>query len=322
LRNQSEKRKIRVYLEGLILTAGSYLAIMGPWFIRNILVFGSPLAPGGSRPLWIIGYDEIFIYPASLLTMERWLSSGLAAILEARSWALGINLQRSIAEQGLIFLSPLIVFGLWHSRKDHRIRLGIFAWLCTFLIMTFVFPYQGARGGFFHSSAAFLPLLWSAAAIGFEMALEWAQRVRKWNIRQSRTVFTIAILCFTLFLTIFSSWSKFAKDGQASSRWEANHTTYQQVETSIKGLGAEPQEIILTVNPPGYFGSTSRRSIAIPDGNILTTLEVAEKYGARYLALEKDHPKGLDDLYENPQMQIDGLKYLLSVGDTHLFVVD
>jgi len=304
------------------MVIGGYLAIMGPWFMRNILVFGSPLAPGGSRSLWITGYDELFIYPANQLTVERWLSSGLVSILESRSWALGINLQRSIAEQGLIFLTPLIVYGLWKSRKDNRIQLGILAWLCTFLIMTFVFPYQGARGGFFHSSAALLPLLWSAATIGFSAILDWAHHVRNWNIKEARIVFTIAILGFTLFLTIYSGWSKFAKEGQAPSKWEENHFIYEQVEMAITEFGAGHQEIVLTINPPGFFESTSRPAIAIPDGDILTTIEVAEKYGGRYLVLEKDHPQGLDDLYENPYLPIDGLQYILSVADTHLFVVE
>jgi len=322
LRCPPGKRKYWAFLEGFILVISGYLAIMGPWFIRNLLEFGSFLAPGGSRSLWIVGYDELFIYPASQLTMKHWLSSGLPVILEARRWALGVNFQRGIAEQGMIFLTPLIIIGLWQSRQDHRIQLGTLAWICTFLIMTLVFPYQGARGGLFHSSAALLPLLWSASTIGFSAVLEWTHRIRNWNIKQARIVFSTAILCFTLFLTIFSGWSKFAKDGQGPAPWEKNHFTYQQVEVAIKEIGAVPQDIVLTINPPGYFETTSRPAIAIPDGDILITLEVAKKFGAKYLVLETDHPKGLDGLYENPQMKIDGMNYLFSVDDSHLFVVE
>ncbi|MFC1997035.1 hypothetical protein ACFLXI_05440 [Chloroflexota bacterium] len=315
-------RKSSAILEGFILVIIGYLTIMGPWFIRNYLEFGSPLAPGGSRSLWIINYNELFIYPANQLTMEHWLTSGLEAILEARSWALGINLQRSITEQGLIFLSPLIIIGLWYSRKDNRIQLAILAWLSTFMIMTFVFPYQGARGGFFHSSAALLSILWTAATIGFNAILEWLNRVRNWNIREARIVFTIAILCFAFLITIYSSWIKFTYNGQAPSQWESNQITYQQVEEAITDFGAFPQEIVLTINPPGYSVATSRRAIAIPDGDILTTLDVAEKYGARFLVLGKDHPNGLDDLYNNPQIRVDRLKYIISVSDTHLFIIE
>lgn len=322
LRYVAGKKKAKAYLEGCILVIGGYLVIMGPWFFRNLQVFNSPLAPGGSFSLWILNYDETFIFPAQQLTIERWLSSGLGAILEARRWAIGINLQRSIAEQGMIFLTPLILFGLWQYRKDQRIQLGIFAWLCTFSIMTFVFPYQGARGGFFHSSAALLPLLWSATTIGFDSILEWANRVRNWNIREARIVFSIAILCFTLFLTIFNGWSKFAKDGKGISAWEKNYITYQQAEAAINEFGAVNQEIVMTINPPGYYESTNRPAIAIPDGDILTMLEVANKYGAIYLVLEKDHPKGLDNLYRNPHLQIEGIKYLSSIDDTHLFIIE
>jgi hypothetical protein len=321
-RSKQGKDKLFAYAEGLMLVIIGYLFIMGPWFTRNFLAFGSPLAPGGSRSLWITSYDEMFIYPANQLTAERWLSSGISNLLAARGWAFSINLQRSIAEQGLIFLSPFIILGLWQSRRDLRIKLGILAWLCTFLIMTFVFPYQGARGGFFHSSAALLALFWSAATIGFSAVLDWAHRVRNWNLREARIVFTIAILLFSFALTIFGGWNQFSKDDQNLPKWERNQYTYQKVEKFIHDLGAGDQEIVLAINPPGYFESSKRPVIAIPDGDISTTLEVARKYGASYLVLEIDHPKGLSDLYKHPRMGVDGLQYLFSISNTHLFLIE
>jgi hypothetical protein len=322
LRIISEKNIVRTYFDEFLLVIVGYLVIMGPWFIRNYLVFQSLLAPGGSLSIWILKYDEIFIFPAEQLSVQRWLSAGLSAILGARLWAMSINLQRSIAEQGLIFLTPFILLGLWISRKDRRIQWGIFAWLCTFFLMTFIFPFQGARGGFFHSSAALLPLFWSTATIGFNSVLDWAHRVRNWNLRQSRIVFSIAIIIFTLFLTIFNAWNKFAKNEKGISSWEDSHVTYQQTEDVINEFGAAPDDIVMTINPPGYHASTYRSAIAIPDGDIYTALEVAKKFGATYLVLEEDHPEKLDELYQNPRLLVKGINLIATIDHTYLYIIE
>ena len=321
-RKQPGKKKSKIYLEGLLLVLTGYFMVMGPWFIRNLLTMGVPLAPGGSRSLWITTYDEIFLFPSNQLTLEHWLSSGLPAILKARSWALNMNLQRTIAEQGLIFLFPFILIGLWKYRGDYRIKIGIFAWFVTFLLMTIIFPYQGARGGFYHSSAAFLALIWSSAAIGFEVVLIWTHRHRNWNVPQARIVFSIAFLLITLGLTIFNLWNKFSPDSSGVASWDQNTHTYQQVDLALSDHGIDPQAIVLTGNPPGYHLVADQPAIAIPDGDVKSALEVALKFQASYLILEPDHPKGLDSLYNNPQMSPDGLKYLSSVADTHIFIME
>ena len=320
--NQQERTRLRAIFEGCILIIGGYLAIMGPWFIRNMQVFGSPMAPGGSRSLWIIEYNELFIFPASQLTMERWWAAGLETILQTRIWALKINLQRSIAEQGMIFLTPLILIGLWQYRRDFRIKLGAFVWFCTLVVMTFVFPYQGARGGFFHSSAALLPLLWVTATIGLNAALEWASRARGWNIKEAGIVFSVATILIAGLLTGFVLLSNVFGGNADQPQWEENRITYQHLEQTILKLGAHPEDIVLTTNPPGYFAHTNRSAIAIPDGNIKTLLDVAEKYQGKFLVLEKDHPEGLDDLYDNPEMHPSGLQYLTTVEDTHIFIIE
>ncbi len=320
-RNQKERSKLLAIFEGCILVLGGYLIIMGPWFFRNIQTFGFPLAPGGSRSFWIINYNELFIFPASQLTFERWLATGLESLLQARVWALKINLQRSLAEQGMIFLAPLILLGLWHSRRDFCIKLGVFIWLCTFTVMTFIFPFQGARGGFFHSSAALLPLLWSAAAIGLSAALDWAGRARGWSVTEAGAVFTIATLLIASLLSGFILFNNHFSGKLDHPKWEENRATYQKLDKNIHEFGFQSNEIVMTTNPPGYFAYTNRPAIAIPDGGVATLLEVAEKFQGTIVVLEKDHPEGLNDLYANPELTPTGLEYLTTIEGTHIFII-
>jgi hypothetical protein len=188
--------------------------------------------------------------------------------------------------------------------------------------MTFVFPYQGARGGFFHSSAALLPLLWAMAPPGLNSILDWTHHTLGWKVREPQVVFSVAILFFALFLTIFTTGTKFLSIDQKPPQWEQNRRSYQNTEAALRELGANLEDTVLTINPPGYYAYTHRPAIAIPDGSIQTVLQVADQFHGRYLILEAGHPDGLAKLYANPETNHPRLKYLTSVEETHIFIIE
>ncbi len=163
----------------ILLGLIGYTVIMAPWFVRNISVFGTPLAPGGAKMLWLTSYDQLFAFPSSQLTAAAWWRSGFAAILKVRLWSLGLNLANTLAVQGEVFLLPLIGVGFWHMRKDRRIQLAGLAWLLTLGAMTIIFPFAGARGGFFHSGAALQTVWWVLAPLGLERVVAWGSRKRQ-----------------------------------------------------------------------------------------------------------------------------------------------
>ena len=78
----------------LLVTYYSFLALLGfllimsPWYARNLSVYGSLMAPGGSRALWLANYDQTFIYPPTALTMQSFLALGWDHIIADRLWAL------------------------------------------------------------------------------------------------------------------------------------------------------------------------------------------------------------------------------------------
>jgi hypothetical protein len=300
----------------LILLA--YLLIMGPWMLRNLSVFGTLLSPGGLRSLWLTNYDEIFSYPASILTFNHWINSGLKSILAARGWALGLNLQTALAIHGEIFLLALILAGVWRLRKDPRVKLGVLAWSGIFFAMTVVFPFPGARGGLFHSGAALQPLWWALAPVGLERFLDIGVEKRGWQINQARKVFSWGVVALALFLTTVVGYVRIVGDDNSSLAWNQTPRHYSQIEASLGQRGIAKDEIVMVNNPPGYFVATGRPAIVVPDGDIHSTLAAAQRYQAHYLLLESNHPKGLDNLYQNPG-DLPGLDYLYTLEDTHIF---
>jgi hypothetical protein len=272
-----------------------FLLLISPWYAHNLAVFGSLMAPGGSRALWLTNYNDTFAFPASQLTLQSWLASGWDAILKARLTALGTNLINAFAAQGGIFLFPFILLGLWRLRKDIRVRFALLAWTLLLLVMTFVFPFAGPRGAFFHAGAALQPIWWSLAPVGLDMLVASARK-RGWFDERAFVIFRGALVGIAILMTavIFII--------RVLPGWEREDGHYASAEALLVQQGAPRDARIIVRNPPGYNVTTGRAALAIPNGGISTLLAVAERYNARYLLLE---PEGvfndLKTLYEQPE---------------------
>ncbi len=269
-------------LRGAAVLVG-FLLIMGPWYARNLQVYGAPFSPATSRTLWLRFYNETFIYPPDLLTLQHLLESGWKAILETRLWALWQNAQTAFAVQGLVLLFPLILIGFWKHRHDLWVQLGALAWGALYLVLSLIFPFAGARGGFFHAGAALQPLWFALAAVGFEALLSWAARRRGWYLPEAQRVFRPALILFVALLTGYLIWGRVIRSG-----WGEGEQVYPAVERLLTELQAPAQAPILVLNPPAYFIMTGRPAVVHPYADENGLLDVARRYGVRYLALEPD----------------------------------
>ncbi len=332
------RQRFLFYLVRLVSTLAGYLLIMGPWFIRNFLVFGSPLGPGGAKMLWLTTYDQLFIYPPDQLSFTAWWQSGIASILKARLWALGVNLERTLAEQGEIFLLPFIIMGLWHLRRLPVVKTAALAWILTLLTMTIAFPFAGARGGFFHSGAALQPVWWALAPLGLDRAIEWGSRKRGWNSAQAGAVFRPALVVLAMLLSgvivvsrvIGTNGGSPTQSASASSStallpdyvWNQEANAYRQINRNMLEIGASPENVVMVANPPGFYLASGSSTIAVPDGDINTLVEVAHLYNADYLILEPGSiPVKLLEVYENPQQQVN-LVYKGEVAGARIFLIE
>jgi hypothetical protein len=325
-RKPGQSRISILYSFGCVLLG--YLLIMGPWFARNISVFGTPLAPGGTKMLWLNSYDQLFAFPASQLSMASWWHSGLAAILKARVWSLGVNLANTLSVQAEVFLLPLIGLGLWHLRKDRCVQLAGLAWLLTLGAMTVAFPFAGARGGFFHSGAALQTVWWALAPVGLEQVIQWGRRKRGWNAVQAGKIFRMAVVGLAVLLTGVVVWSRVfggsadpaSPQGQGLG-WGQENYSYSQIDKYLVLQGASATDTVMIANPPGFYLASGNPSIAVPDGNVNTLLAAAWQYHAHYLVLEAGSmPAGLLPVYENPMEQMD-LTYLGEVEHARIFII-
>lgn len=306
----------RVVPAGFLVLLG-YLLTMGWWHVRNLDLFGSLLTPGGGRLLWLQNYNQTFIYPPENLTRDSFLQAGWDLALQNRLRAFISNLSNAFAAQCGIFLFPFILIGLWQVRRDLRTKIAITGWLILFAVMTVIFPFAGSRGSFFHAGAAFQPYWWVAAPIGLESVIDWARRRGRFTEKNAPVFLQSILVLLALFMTVYLVNFRVIADG-----WAKDDLIYPSVEKMLIDQGISLEDVVIVRNPPGYFIASERYSVALPFGDESTILEVAEKFGARYLVLEKGGTfDSIQDLYEEPQSN-PAFVYLGEVNEAKLYRIE
>jgi len=297
-------RSGRALALGLLLSG--YVAVMAPWFVRNLAEVGSPLNPGGVRVLWMLGYDDLFSYPASGLSLGRWLGAGLAAHLELRLSAAGTMLQRALAENGLVFLSPFMLLGAVRLWSQAHVRIAMVYLIGLFAGLALAFPAVGARGAYFHASVAVMPILWSLAPVGVAAGTQWVGARRGWNIPRAVRTFTAGSVVIAGLLTLVLLARRMP--GAGGGGWGSGSEAYEAVGEQLARLddGRTP---VAVNNPPGFFAATDWPAVVIPNGDPPVLYQVVQRYGVGWVVLDANHPQGLAELYAAPT----GLEWLRPV---------
>ena len=313
-------RHVSLYFSQLFRTFGliffGYLIIMFPWYMRNISLFGSPMAPGGSRILWLTNYNDTFAFPSNQVNLASWLAAGWNSALQVRLWAFRMNIMNAFAAQGSILLFPFIMIGFWHFRHDIRTKLAGIGWLILFGVMTIFFPLAGARGGFFHAGAAFQPFWWSLAPLGLSVLTDFLYKRNILSAKHAGAVFQSMLVLICVLLSGLILQLRVLQPG-----WQPEEDLYLKVEQYIVEKGAGSEEVVIVRNPALYFLVSRRSAIVIPPGGPDTILAVAARYDASYFVLE---PGGVLEEYQaiyNLDEIHPGLEYLGEVNDARIYAI-
>jgi hypothetical protein len=318
---KSQLKIFRKIMSGSICLIG-YLLIMSAWFVRNDLVFGSFLAPGGESQFWLTHYNQIFSYPPGSITYNSWLQNGIVEALKVRLWALNMNLQNTLASQASIFLLPLILIGAWKLRKDPHVLIAFITWVGYVVLMSFVFPFAGARGGFFHSGAALQPMWWALAPVGLVTLVDWVGKKRAWNVAEASRIFLGGTVGLSILLTGLIVTGKLFSPIDGGNIWSYENNLYREVDKKLITSDTPLNPIVIVANPPGFYLASAKSAIAVPDGDEQTTLLVARRYDASYLILEDGgFPDGLIGLYQNPD-QYPNFHFLGEVEGARVFRIE
>jgi hypothetical protein len=264
-----------------------YALAMAPWLVRNAAVAGSPLPAAGTKTLWLRSYDDIFCFGCDV-SAASYLDWGWDNIVRSKLSAVGINLQRFVAEDCLVFLFPFAVLGLTRLRRKPVYAAGGLYLVLAFLLHSLAFTFPGARGGFFHASAAALPIVLAAAAEGLDTAIRWAGARRGWRVAEARAVFTAAAVVAAFALSVYAGQARIVP-------WGGADQVFEDVEHCI-GEGDGPS-VVMVNNPPAFWYHTGHYAVAVPNGDVEMLLAAADRYGVSYVVLDVNRPQPLARLH-------------------------
>jgi 4-amino-4-deoxy-L-arabinose transferase-like glycosyltransferase len=131
------------------------LAVLAPWFARDLAVFGSPLPSAGGHTLWITSYNQQFSIAADP-SVSEYLAWGPVNIVGSKLAAWGELAGRTAVLLGGIFILPF-AYGLWRERHRPELQPFLAYFAVMFLAMGAVFTFHAPKGAFYHSSLAWLP---------------------------------------------------------------------------------------------------------------------------------------------------------------------
>jgi hypothetical protein len=257
--------------------------------------------------LWLVEYNDLFNYPSNL-SAARYFAAGPAVILRGKWEALITNAQTIIAVQGLIFLAPFIVIGLWRRRRNTLYQPPLLYAALLYAAMTFAFSFPGARGGLFHSGVALAPFYFPAALAGLDAAVEWiAARRAHWQAEKAKRNFSAITVVLACLLSLGLLGTRLPK-------WNEGSAAFSLIGAAIPG-----DAVVMSNNPPGFWIATGHPGVPLPNGDASTVMAVADQFYVRYLLLDKKYPPGMADIYNSDGLQ--WLKLVNSWGEWKLFEV-
>jgi hypothetical protein len=289
----------RIRLAAVFLALTGYSLIMFPWFVRNLLVVGTPLAPGGARVLWLIAYDDLFSYPADTLTAARYLAAGWGAILAGKWWALQVNLGTLLGPHTTIVAFPFALIGLWRFRRNELYAPAIVYYLALFGVMTLVFTFPGARGGLFHSGTALLPFFFPAALRGVDVCVEAVARRRPaWRADEAKVVFSLGLVILAALLSALIFQARVVGPDWRHPRSAQTDQVYAEIGDWLSR--AHERAVVAVNNPPGFYYFSGYPGIVVPNGGVDELLHAVTDFGAHWVVLDANNP-GLAQFYAEPE---------------------
>ena len=166
--------------------------------------------------------------------------------------------------------------------------------------MPVAFPFSGARGGLFHSSARVLPILWALAPIGMQRVLEWVSARRGWDPERAWHLFTPAIVAGMIAISGWVAWDRAAAGWPASTRWQASADHHRAVAEAVLRLDPSPGVVAIN-DPPGFYLASGLPCVVVPFGDQATLREVAERFDVEWVVLDINHPAPLAGVYADPE---------------------
>ncbi len=258
-----------------------FLLVMGPWWARQIAVFGSisPTSANGSA-LWIREISEWNSITAEP-TMANFLAQGIGPIVASRVGGFVGAVANFAVVICSVVLLPLVVVGAWRRRRSIDFAPWFVYTAVVFAGATLIYPLHVPGGAFIHSAIGLAPYAYILALEGVLACVGAVARRRPtWSEASAGPVFVWATVLFTAATAIPFGLG-------TMEAWDAERQPRIALAAEMGRLGIPPDDRLLSIDAGGMHYWTGRPGVVTPNDPIGTIEDVARAYGTRWLVLER-----------------------------------
>lgn len=280
-RNRRARPELGRWLVAGAVSAGVFLVVVAPWFLRQLAVFGSltPSAASG-RILWITNYEQLWSV-SDPPTIQSLLAQGPLALLMSRIIgfvaAVGIFVVWPLAT----VLAPFAVIGIWLRRRDPRFWAVFVYGAIFFAASGLLFAVHVPYGTFIHSAVALVPHAFVLTALGVEALAVWlAARRKGWQPRRASVMFASVAVTVALIAGGVQTLASMRS-------WQRDQDVRQQVGAPLTVVAGD--ERMMSGDSGAYEYLFDRPGVVSPDDPLPVIEEVARSYDIRWLSLEREH---------------------------------
>ena len=265
-----------------VACAGLFVLVAGPWFARQLAVFGS-LSPSSStgKVLLIRTFSEwdSITTPA---TLSHFLGQGWGPLIASRIGGLVAAVTIYSVLVGGVVLVPFMLVGGWLRRRsvDFSPALAYAAILFAFNALFFAVHVPG--GTFIHSAIGLAPHSYVLVMEGIAASVGWvAARRRGWNVDQATRFFSGATVAFAVVVAIVASLT-------TQAGWATRVADHQFAAAALDAAGAPLTDRVMSIDVSGTRYWSGRGGVVLVNDPLATIEQVARAYQVRWLILERD----------------------------------
>src|SRR5450759_287744 len=214
-------RRPAIPLWAAVACAGLFLLVAGPWFARQLAVFGSPSpSTATGKVLMIRTFSEwnSLTIPA---TLDHLLGQGLGPLITSRVGGLVAAVTIYAVLVGGVILVPFMLVGGWLRRRSPGFSPAFVYAGILFAFNAVVFAVHVPGGTFIHSAIGLAPHTYVLVMEGIAASVGWvAARRRGWDAEQATRVFSFAAVAFAVVaaaaasLATHATWANRVADHQ------------------------------------------------------------------------------------------------------------
>jgi len=264
-----------------VACAGLFLLVAGPWFARQLAVFGS-LSPSTAtgKVLMIRTFSEwnSLTIPA---TLDHLLGQGLGPLITSRVGGLVAAVTIYAVLVGGVILVPFMLVGGWLRRRSPDFSPAFAYAGILFVFNAVVFAVHVSGGTFIHSAIGLAPHTYALVMEGLAASVGWvAARRRGWDAEQATRVFSGATVAFAVVAAAAASLATHAA-------WANRVADHQFAAAALDAAGAPLTDRVMSIDASGTRYWSGRGGVVLVNDPLPTIEQVARAYQIRWLILER-----------------------------------